>query len=499
MRRYLLLYIRFGVSGRELPKGRKCESQDSNMTKSRFKVPHTLVILSGMVILAQLLSYLIPAGAFDRVENAAGRLQVVPGSFHFTPNAPAVSPLASLTAIPKGLSGANEIIFFVFIIGGAFAVLKGTGAVDAGLGAILRRWGDRPFWLVAGGITLFALGSSTIGFGEEYFPFVPVLITLALALGYDRVTAVGIIMVGYGVGYGVALINPFTVLLAQDVAGLQPASGLWYRLVLLAVFLPIGIHHVWSYAKKVGLDPAASLVADVSGPDVMSISSGRDGEIGANHPAMTTTHKLVLTTVGVTLVLLVYGLSRWHWYLVEMGAVFLALTVVMAVMARMSLDRTAEEFGAGAAALTSVALMIGVARGIQVVLNEGGIVDTLVHGLSVPLRVLPAAFSAVGMFFVQSLANFFIPSGSGQAYVTMPIMAPLADLVGVGRQVAVLAFQFGDGFSNILVPTQAVIVGALAIAAIPYDRWLRFILPLMVKIWIVGSIALAVAVWIGYS
>jgi uncharacterized ion transporter superfamily protein YfcC len=469
------------------------------VTKGRFKVPHTLVILFGMVILAQVLSYLIPAGSFDRVENAAGRLQVVPGSFQLTPDAPALSPLASLTAIPKGLNGAAEIIFFVFIIGGAFAVLKATGAVDAGMGALLRRWGDRPFWLVAGGTALFAVGSSTIGFGEEYFPFVPVLITLALALGYDRVTAVGIIMVGYGVGYGAALINPFTVLLAQDIAGLQPASGLWYRMVLMLVFLPIGIHHVWSYAKKVGRDPAASLVADVSAPEGMSISSGRAGEAGANHPPMTTTHKLVLAAAGIALVLLVYGLSQWHWYLVEMGAVFVALTVVMAIIARMSPDRTAVEFGVGAANLTSVALMIGVARGIQVVLAEGGIVDTLVHGISLPLRELPGALSAVGMFFVQSLANFFIPSGTGQAYVTMPIMAPLADLVGVTRQVAVLAFQFGDGFSNILVPTQAVIVGALAMAAIPYDRWLRFILPFMVKIWIVGSIALVVAVWIGYS
>ena len=469
------------------------------MTKSKFKVPHTLVILAGMVILAQLLSYLIPAGSFERVENAAGRLQVVPGSFQLTPDVPALSPLASLTAIPKGLNGAAEIIFFVFIIGGAFAVLKATGAVDAGMGALLRRWGDRPFWLVAGGTALFAIGSSTIGFGEEYFPFVPVLITLSLALGYDRVTAVGIIMVGYGVGYGAALINPFTVLLAQDIAGLQPASGLWYRLVLVLVFLPIGIHHVWSYAKKVGRDPAASLVADVSAPEGMSISSGRDGEAGADHPPMTTTHKLVLAAVGIALVLLVYGLSQWHWYLVEMGAVFIALTVVMAIIARVSPDRTAVAFGVGAANLTSVALMIGVARGIQVVLAEGGIVDTLVHGISLPLQELPGALSAVGMFFVQSLANFFIPSGTGQAYVTMPIMAPLADLVGVSRQVAVLAFQFGDGFSNILVPTQAVIVGALAMAAIPYDRWLRFILPFMVKIWIVGSIALVVAVWIGYA
>jgi len=201
----------------------------------------------------------------------------------------------------------------------------------------------------------------------------------------------------------------------------------------------------------------------------------------------------------VALALLVYGLSEWQWYLVEMGAVFVALTVVMAIIARLSPDRTAVEFGEGAASLTSVALMIGVARSIQVVLNDGGIVDTLVHGISLPLQQLPGSLAAMGMFVVQSLANFFIPSGSGQAYVTMPIMAPLADLVGVSRQVAVLAFQFGDGFTNILVPTQAVIVGALAMAAIPYDRWLRFIMPFMVKIWIVGSIALAVAVLIGYA
>ena len=469
------------------------------MTESKLKVPHTLVLLFAMVILGQVLSYLLPAGSFERVENAAGQLQVVPGSFEFTVDAPALSPLASLTAVPKGLTGAHQIIFLLLIIGGAVAVLRATGTLDAVIGALLRRWGDRPFWLVAGGTTLFALGSSTIGFGEEYFPFVPVLITLALALGYDRITAVGIIMIGYGVGFGAALINPFTTLLAQNIAGLQPASGLWYRVVLMVVFLPIGIHHVWSYAKKVKRDPAASLVADVSSPVGAPISGGGGGDAGTDHPPMTTTHKQVLAAVAISQIVLVYGLSQRQWFLVEMQALFVALTLIIAIIGRMSPDRTAVEFGNGAASFTSVALLIGVARGISVVLNEGGIVDTLVYGISLPVRELPGAFSAVGMFFVQSLANFFIPSGTGQAYVTMPIMAPLADLAGVSRQVAVLAFQFGDGFSNILVPTQAVIVGALAMAAIPYDRWLRFILPFMVKIWIVGSIALAVAVLIGYA
>jgi len=496
--------------------------------KSRFKVPHTLVLLFGMVVLAQILTYLLPAGAFQRVENEAGRLQVVPGSFELTPDAEALSPLAIFTAIPRGFSEAHEIIFFVFIIGGAFAVLRATGAVDAALGAVLRRLGNQPFWLVAGGVVLFAVGSSTIGMAEEYLPFVPVLIVLARALGYDTVTAVGIMTVGYGVGYGTAMINPFTVLIAQDVAGLQPTSGLWFRLVMLGVFLPIGIHHVWSYARKVGQDPSRSLVADVDPVDAASGVTGEEGTApgpqgsggsapedndpgssgetttpagnpGDDHPRMTSRHRWVLGAVGLVLLVLIYGLSRWHWYLVEMGGLFVGLTILLAIIARMSPDRTAVEFGKGAAELTTTALMIGVARGIQVVLDEGGVVDTIVHGISLPLQDLPGALSAVGMFFVQSLANFFIPSGSGQAYVTMPIMAPLADLVEVSRQVAVLAYQFGDGFTNILVPTNAVLVGLLAMAAVPFDRWLRFILPFMVKVWIVGSVALAVAVLIGYA
>ena len=470
------------------------------MSKRRLKVPHTLVLLFGMVGLAQILTYLLPAGTFERVENAAGRLQVVPGSFHLTPDAEALSPFAIFTAIPEGFSAAHEIIFFVFIIGGAFAVLRATGAVDAALGALLRRLGDRPFWLVSGGVLIFALGSSTIGMAEEYLPFVPILIVLAHALGYDAVTAVGIMCVGYGIGYGVALINPFTVLIAQDVAGLQPTSGLWYRLALMAVFLPIGIHHVWSYAKKVGRDPSASLIFDIEPEDgTARDSAAAAAAAAADHPKMTPTHKWVLGAVAAVLVVLIYGLSRWHWYLVEMGALFVGLALVLAIIARMSPDRTAVEFGKGAAELTTTALMIGVARGIQVVLDEGGVVDTIVHGISLPLQQLPGALSAVGMFFVQSLANFFIPSGSGQAYVTMPIMAPLADLVGVTRQVAVLAYQFGDGFTNILVPTNAVLVGILAMAAVPYDRWLKFVIPFMIKMWLAGSIALAVAVLIGYA
>ena len=469
------------------------------MSSGKLKVPHTLVILFSMVVLAQLLTYFIPAGSFDRMETASGRMQVVPGSFHYTPDVPGVSPFAFLTAIPKGFSSAHEIIFFVFIIGGMFAVLRATGTMEAGMAALLRRWGRQPFWLIAGSMTMFAFGSATVGFGEEYYPLVPVLVSLCIALGYDRMTAIGIIIVGYGAGYGPAFINPFTTLIAQDIAGLEPASGMWFRLICFVVFVAIGIHHVWSYAKRVRQDPSASYVADVEVPSGAAIPADQDASALKDMPAMTRTQKAIMVTIGIGVVLLVYGMIVWKWGLFEMQGLFAGLTLVIAIVARMSPDRTAAEFSVGAGSLTGVALLIGVARAIQVVLDEGGVVDTMVHGISIPVRELPGAVSAVCMFFVQTLANFFIPSGSGQAYVTMPIMAPLADIVGINRQVAVLAFQFGDGFSNILIPTQYVLIGILAMAGIPYDRWLRFVLPFMIKVTVVASIALVVAVLIGYS
>jgi len=469
------------------------------MTKRKFKVPHTLVILFSMVVLAQILTYVVPAGSFDRVETESGRMQVVPGSFHLTPDVPAVSPFASLTAIPRGFSGAHEIIFFVFIIGGLFAVLRATGSLEAGMASLLRRWGDKPFWLIAGGMTLFAFGSATVGFGEEYFPLVPVLVSMCLALGYDRMTAIGIIMVGYGAGYGPAFINPFTTLIAQDIAGLEPASGMWFRLICFAIFVSIGIHHVWSYAKRVKLDPAASLVAGIEVPAGAAIPSSQEAVGLTDLAPMTGVQKRIMTAVGAAMVILIYGMIVWKWGLFEMQGLFAGLVLVIAILARMSPDKTATEFSIGAGSLTSVAILIGVARAIQVVLDEGGVVDTMVYGISVPIQELPSAISAVGMFFVQSVLNFFIPSGSGQAYVTMPIMAPLADIVGVERQVAVLAFQFGDGFSNILIPTQYVLIGILAMAGIPYDRWLRFVMPFMIKVAVVGSLALVVAVLIGYD
>jgi uncharacterized ion transporter superfamily protein YfcC len=469
----------------------------------RFTVPHTLVLLFGMIVLAYGLTLILPPGQYERTTNGAGREQVVAGSFTPAAEVQRLPPTEIFTAIPRGFEAAAEIIFFVLIIGGMFGVFRATGAADAAIGSMLRRFGSRPALLLGGMMAIFALGSATIGMAEEYIPFVPLLVALTAALGMDAIVAVGVMSIGAGVGYGAALMNPFTVVIAQDIADLPQGSGMEFRAALLVVFLGIGFHHVWRYARRVQADPSSSLMAGVeSGPPAASAGAGAGAaQVAPQSPhadvPLTGRRRLVLAALLLAVVVLIYGLQKWHWYLVEMGALFLALSLVMALIGGLTADDAANEFGVGAADLTMTALLVGFARSIQVVLDDGTVVDTIIHGLAQPLTRLGPELAAVGMFTVQSVFNFFVPSGSGQAYVTMPLMAPLADIVGVARQTAVLAYQFGDGFTNALVPTNAVLIGMLAIAGVPYGRWFRFVMPFMLKVWVVGSIALVGAVLLG--
>lgn len=458
----------------------------------RLRVPHTLVLIFSMVVLAWAATFVVPQGAYERVTNTEGREVVQPGTFRTADRPHHLSPVVILTAIPRGLAQSQDIIFFVLIIGGAIAVVRATGAIDAALGVTLNKLSGRRALLTGAGMALFAAGSSTLGMAEEYLPFVPVLLALCAGVRMDAVSAVGIMVVGYGIGYGVAAINPFTVVVAQQIAGLPPTSGIGYRLALTLPFLAIGFHHVYRYTRRVEQDPAASLAVASGAAEAPASAAAKD------HPSLTPRHALVLALMAGAIALLVWGISTRHWYLEEMGAVFVGLTLLVALVARLSPDRTAQAFAQGATELTLTALLIGVARAIKLILEEGQIIDTIVHGAATPLASLGAYASAAGMVVIQSAINLFIPSGSGQAYVTMPIMAPIADLTGVTRQTAVLAFQFGDGFSNMVMPTNPVLVGILGMAGIPFTRWLRFILPLLGKLILAGMLAVCLAVALGY-
>ncbi len=457
----------------------------------KFKVPHTLVLLFFLMIFALILTWIIPSGEFQTEVTEQGREMVVPGTFTETDEKVMLSPLSLFTVVPRALADAQGIIFFVLIIGGALAVVRETGAIDALLGKMINRYGDRPFLLLFFAMFAFAAASATLGMAEEYIPFAVILISVCVALRLDAITAIGTMVVGYGIGYGVALMNPFTLLVAQEVAELQPASGIEYRAILAVPFLAVGFHHVWSYARKIQADPSKSLMV---GAVPTKASKGQ-----TTYPEMTNRHIGVLAATFAALILLVFGIYQYAWYLVELGAMFFALAVVVGIISKLSMNETAKVFGKGASELTATALLIGFARSIALLLEDGEVLHTVVNALATPLSSVGAEFSAVGMLFIQSILNFFIPSGSGQAFVTMPLMAPIGDLVGVSRQISVLAFQFGDGLMNMIVPTNPVLMGILGLAGISYDRWFKFIAPLILKLLVLSSIALVVAVWIGYS
>ncbi|MCK5209677.1 MAG: YfcC family protein [Cyclobacteriaceae bacterium] len=456
----------------------------------KFKVPHTLVLLFGMMVFALLLTYVLPQGKFETIENEHGRSVVVPDSYEQNSEKSLLSVWTLFTVLPRAFADSQGIIFFVFIIGGALAVIKSTGVIDAFLGKMLKKFGSKPQILIVSSMLVFSIGSSTLGMAEEYLPFITVLIALCLGMKMDVMSAVGIMVVGYGVGYGVAAINPFTVMIAQEVAEVPPTSGMWYRLILLIPFFLVGWYHVQKYAIGVQNDPSKSLMNNVE---------NNQNHREAEYPKLTKMHWIILILTFLALSLIVYGISAWHWYLTELGAVFFGLTVLVVIVNRINPSEAAKAFGIGASELTLTALLIGFARSIALLLEDGQVLHTIVNALAIPLQKAGPELASVGMYMIQSAMNFFIPSGSGQAYVTMPLMAPIADLTGVSRQIAVLAYQFGDGFTNMLVPTNAVLMGIIGIAGIPYDRWFKFIIPLMIKFWIIGSLALILAVWIGYS
>jgi uncharacterized ion transporter superfamily protein YfcC len=456
----------------------------------KLKVPHTLVLLYGMVVLAYLLTLLLPPGVFETQINDHGHEIVVPGTYAVLPDVEALPPWALFTVIPRGLASAQGIIFFVFIIGGALAVIRATGALDAALARVLQRFGGQPALLILMGMLAFAVGSSTIGMAEEYIPLVAILITLCVGMRMDTVAAIGIMVVGYGIGYGTAVMNPFTVLVAQEVAGIAPVSGMAFRLAIFPPFFALGFWYVLRYARRVRLDPSASLVADIA--EAQPPAPPETGPI-------TVRQKAVLLATLATLALVVWGIKQYQWYFIELGGVFFALALVTASINRTAPDALARQFVEGAGDLVNTALLVGFARAIEITLSDGQVLHTIVNGLSQPLVAVGGELSAVGMLFIQSILNFFIPSGSGQAYVTMPIMAPISDIVGVTRQVAVLAYQMGDGFMNMIVPTNAVLMGILGICGIPYGRWFRFILPLKLQLLALGSLTMVVAVLIGYQ
>lgn len=472
------------------------------------KIPHVFALLSFVILGCSVLTYFIPSGEYERVEKSIGELTrnvVVPDSFEKFPKhisgtgvlvgesvdgyASPVSFLQILTAIPRGMEGAADIIFFIFVIGGVFGILQRSGAITASIQKLISKYGSNGPLLTIILMIVISVGGSTLGMGEEFIPLVPIFLYVSKKLGYDRIYGLAIVMLAADIGFAAATTNPFTIQIAQGIAEVPLGSGIGFRLIFYVFCMAVTLQYVLSYGAKVKLNPANSLMPD----DDFELKG-----VDIDDSQFTSRHKWILALSGLLFVLILWAVQKQGWWLAEMGGGFLLIGLVTAMVAKMKVNETALAFAKGAEEMVIAALVVGFAKGISVVLEDGQIMDSLIYYAASVLENVNNIVAAEGMLVFQSLLNFFIPSGSGQAATTMPLMAPLADVLGLSRQTAVFAFTCGDGFSNTIIPTSAILMAMLSLAGIPYNKWIKFMWPLFLRLILLSAIFIAIAVYIGY-
>lgn len=467
--------------------------EDTHQNHSQSKEKKALninafVLLFFVIVISAILTYIMPAGEYDRVEKD-GRTVVVPDSFHLTDASP-VGFFDIFTSIHTGMVNSASIIFFILIIGGAFGILKTTGALDALIISLTSKLSNRELLLIPVLMLFFGAGGALMGMAEETIVYIAIITPLAIALGLDAIIAFAIVSVGANIGFMSAVLNPFNIGVAQSIAELPTFSGIGLRLVLFVALYLAGVIFVYRYAKKIKANPELKFIGNVKKDTQMNL----DATV-----KLTTRHKWILSIFLLNFIVLIFGVIKFGWYITEIASLFLLFGIIMGVVGKLSPNQMADSFIDGAKDLIGGALIIGFAQAILVVIQDGKLIDSVLFYASSFLGQLSPILNAIGMFFLQLFLNFLVPSGSGQAALTMPIMAPLADLVGVTRQTAVLAFQLGDGISNSIFPTSGVLLAGLAVAGIPYTKWVKWVLPLLLIQIIIAIIFLIIAQVIQYG
>ena len=456
--------------------------------RKKFEIPHSLVIIVFMMLVATLLTYIVPAGMYARVKSATGQTVVDPNSFKYVAQTP-VNPLTILDYIFPGLAKSANIIFALLCAGGGLGIVLETGVLQGLAGSLSRKVKGKEWTVVAFIMILFALICIPAGF-NSWIPFATVGLVLAKALGYDAIVGVSMIMLGGAVGFACGAMNLSNTGTAQTIAELPIFSGLSYRLLCMIPFLIVTILYVVSYGQKIKNDPTKSYVY---GLDLGNEQLNMD-----NIPEFRKNHIPVIIVLFAALAYIMYLGVLGKITLKVSGTMFLYMGVLSGIAAMMSPNTMSKAFIKGAKGMASTAMMIGFAYGITLILNKGGIMDTIVYNMAKNLNYVPKLFQAPVMFMMHIVINFFITSGSGQAATTMPIMVPVADLVGMSRQTAVLAFNFGDGFCNFILPHAAATMGFVGMGNIPFSRWFQFAIRLFGLWFIVGCALLMIATVIGY-
>jgi uncharacterized ion transporter superfamily protein YfcC len=517
----------------------------------KLKFPHTYVIIFTLIVIAAALTWFFPGGDYTEKLTVKDGKEVKEMVFHYTDSQPQTWQI--FAALYKGFTRQAGIIVFILMIGGAFWIMNSTKALDAGIMSFIRftRGLEHLRFFRAIGVDnvvivlimlMFSLFGAIFGMSEETIAFVIILVPLAISMGYDSIVGISMCYLGAHIGFAGAMLNPFTIGIAQGIAGLPLFSGLEYRFFCWIIINIVGIGFVLLYARKIKKTPQRSPVYAVDAhwrernaeqddhikfhtPSAAWISFGltllalvlfsvaypvSEVKVGNAEPARfpaipiattlfavtsilalrKTVHYYILNILLFTIIFLIIGVMGYGWYIMEIAALFFAMGISSGLSMGYGGNRQVSLFLDGARDIVSAALVVGLAGGIIVILEEGRVIDTILFRLASTLHQVGQIQAVSTMYVIQTIINLIIPSGSAKAALTMPIMAPFSDLIHLSRQATVMAFQFGDGFTNMITPTSGVLIGALGVARIPYDKWLKWVWPLILILFILGIILL---------
>ncbi|WP_432403287.1 YfcC family protein [Wukongibacter sp. M2B1] len=454
-------------------------------TAKRFKLPDTYALLLFFILLAAVLTYIIPAGVYDKIPDTK---TIDPNSFHFVDQSP-VNFYDAIMAISAGMIKAGKIIFSVFLISGAFNVVNDSRAIEAGVDHISSRLKDKVILLIPIIMTIMSILGYLEIIVNQVIVFIPIGLIIARKLKMDPIVGLSMMYLGCYCGFIFGAMGPFTVQVAQSIAGLPLLSGIVLRTIIYVIALIASIIFVMKYAKKVINDPSTSALGTSKYDWAVNVSEEDTIEFTAKQ-------KVILLAIFVTFGIYIYGALNFKWGITQLNTLTIILAIVSGIITKMGPTEISKSFVEGCKMSTYSALLIGVATAISIVLTNGQVISTIIYYCSLPLAKTSSVISGVFMFLFNWVFNFFVPSGSGQAAVVMPVLAPMGDVIGLSKQVIVSGYKYGDGITNLIIPTSGTLMGYIGLARVSYGKWLKFILPL-IGIWtLIATIGVVVGVYV---
>ena len=473
----------------------KLNNKNNFQMKKRRKgaMPDAFIIIFGIVVLAAIMTYILPSGTYERQE-MDGVTEVVPDSYETIESSPA-SFFDVFHAIPRGLVDTADLIFMVLIIGGVVAVIERTGAINASINSLIRLTKGNKKLLIASVCLIFGT-ICTVGVAANVvIAFIPIGIALARSLKLDAITGVAIIYLGYFGGNVAGVLDPAILGLAQKISELPLFSGITLRAFVFAVLMLATIIYIYRYANKISKDPSKSIM----GASALSNQADSENAYEENNDLFSGKHFFVILTFALFIGIFLFGSFQYDWGITELSAIFIIMGVVIAAIDRINPNEFIRIFSKGAQSIVYGALVIGLARAVIFVLEDGQIMDTIVHGAIIPLSSMPTFLGSQMLYFFNLLFNILVPSGTGQAAIVMPLIVPIVDMLDITRQTGVLALKLGDGISNIITPTSGVLMATLAVGGVSWIKWFKFVFPIFLIWTVIGAVFMGIATFIGYG